>query len=518
MPGPKEPKTDEINNYLRPLVDELLQLYFGIHVPTYKHPAGTWICTALLMIACDIPAARKTSGFTAHNSTHACYKCNKQFPCLKGSSASQLYRLGYFNLVRGTIIDPMHNLFLGTAKRMVEKWIKENNISPAALATMQKTSESMVLSANYTILRSKIGKALLKNILPQHKLKNWIDFVNACHLLVKPSITMSEINKAHDYLQSFCQQCLVIYKPGFLTCNMHLHLHLHETINDFRPVYDGFEATYMKTFINDAYKGGYMRKVLTCPSLVPFIPLLQKLTSSATTTANYDSYVSYAPLSRQNFQLQQFVNIFLCLSPLTKGNEPLPPSSFPLCSLNASTMSDIDYPQLLHFYQLVYANPDIVSYHNASLCPYFVDNQITKLKSINLLGQIYKGKNSSGNCGSFVQAMFLGSNNITKTALTGQIQYLFIHSFTPPPHPNSPVSQVHQKKHIFAYIRWLSITADKRRKTESIDVYLPNFMPDNYHSILPVHRIDMEVATATRKARNNIKKTTQKQKGNSKDE
>ncbi|OAD67132.1 hypothetical protein PHYBLDRAFT_151737 [Phycomyces blakesleeanus NRRL 1555(-)] len=115
---------------------------------------------------------------------------------------------------------------------------------------------------------------------------------------------MSEINKAHDYLQSFCQQCLVIYKPGFLTCNMHLHLHLRETINNFGLVYDGFEATYMKTFINDTYKGDYVRKVLTYPSLVPFIPLLQKLTSSATTTANYDSYTSYASyasLSHQDF-------------------------------------------------------------------------------------------------------------------------------------------------------------------------------------------------------------------------
>ncbi|OAD67131.1 hypothetical protein PHYBLDRAFT_174515 [Phycomyces blakesleeanus NRRL 1555(-)] len=72
-----------------------------------------------------------------------------------------LYRLGYFDLVCGTIIDPMHNLFLGTAKRMIEKWIKENDISPADLATMQKMSESMALPANYTILRSKIGKGFL---------------------------------------------------------------------------------------------------------------------------------------------------------------------------------------------------------------------------------------------------------------------------------------------------------------------------------------------------------------------
>ncbi|OAD75582.1 hypothetical protein PHYBLDRAFT_143828 [Phycomyces blakesleeanus NRRL 1555(-)] len=110
------------------------------------------------MVACDIPTARKTSGFTAHNSTCACPKCVRQFTRLpntnqidssgfdyltwkirsglenrlhaeewKSSSTpsgrhpveiencvrwSQLHRLGYFDLVHGTILDPMHNLFL----------------------------------------------------------------------------------------------------------------------------------------------------------------------------------------------------------------------------------------------------------------------------------------------------------------------------------------------------------------------------------------------------------------------
>ncbi|OAD74081.1 hypothetical protein PHYBLDRAFT_111853, partial [Phycomyces blakesleeanus NRRL 1555(-)] len=167
MPGPKEPKTDEINNYLEPMVDELIQLYCGVRIPTFESPAGEVICAALMMVACNIPAARKTSGFTAHNNTCACFKCNRHFTCLdstnkvdfrgfkesewcrhnceenrlhaeewkntvtiserqhlkidNGVQWSQLHHLGYFDLVRGTIIDPMHNLFLGTAKRMMDQ-------------------------------------------------------------------------------------------------------------------------------------------------------------------------------------------------------------------------------------------------------------------------------------------------------------------------------------------------------------------------------------------------------------
>ncbi|OAD72711.1 hypothetical protein PHYBLDRAFT_102363, partial [Phycomyces blakesleeanus NRRL 1555(-)] len=159
MPGPKEPKTDEINSYLEPLVDGLKQLYVGMQIPTHEFPNSVSVCAALLMVACDIQATRKTSGFTVHNSTCACYRCSWQFTRLGSSNqvdfrgfnyscwnirssaesrlhaeerknAStlserhqlevkngvqwlQLQRLGYFDLVCGTIIDPMHNLFLG---------------------------------------------------------------------------------------------------------------------------------------------------------------------------------------------------------------------------------------------------------------------------------------------------------------------------------------------------------------------------------------------------------------------
>ncbi|OAD70570.1 hypothetical protein PHYBLDRAFT_102252, partial [Phycomyces blakesleeanus NRRL 1555(-)] len=159
MPGPKEPKSKEINHYLWPMVDDLIRLHEGLAIPTFECPSGVRVHATLMMVACDIPAARKTSGFTSHNSTCAYYKCNRHFPHLENSvnvdfrgfdfsrwvlrdsvenrlhaeeweSAStpserhrleikngvqwsQLHRLGYLNLVRGTIIDPMHNLFLG---------------------------------------------------------------------------------------------------------------------------------------------------------------------------------------------------------------------------------------------------------------------------------------------------------------------------------------------------------------------------------------------------------------------
>ncbi|KAI9025368.1 hypothetical protein CLU79DRAFT_745261 [Phycomyces nitens] len=150
----------------------------------------------------------------------------------------------------------MHNLFLSTAKRMMDKWTAGGDINSGQLNDMQKISKTMILPASYTSLTAKIGKrfsfmkadewkswvlayspVLLKDILNNDKFKNWMDFVDACRLLAKPSISFEELDDAHDYLEKLCQKCERLYPPSVLTCNMHLHLHLRETVRDFGPVY-----------------------------------------------------------------------------------------------------------------------------------------------------------------------------------------------------------------------------------------------------------------------------------------
>ena len=110
------------------------------------------------------------SRFTGHGATRGCSKFNKEFPdgigekdysgfdvknwpkrtgevhrqqmmeiCQKttkgekekleseyGTRLSNLILLPYYDSVRFAIIDPMHNLFLGTAKKMINVWKKRN--------------------------------------------------------------------------------------------------------------------------------------------------------------------------------------------------------------------------------------------------------------------------------------------------------------------------------------------------------------------------------------------------------
>ena len=166
IPGPHEPSLT-INSYLRPLVDELQQLWLGVKLTTSKN-VSVFARAALICVACDIPAARKTCGFLGHMATKGCSKCLSSFPTDRfgerpdysnfdrtsweartgsvhrstalnhrtcatrtlqqgierttGIRYSVLVDLPYFDAPKMCIIDPMHNLLLGTAKHMVELW------------------------------------------------------------------------------------------------------------------------------------------------------------------------------------------------------------------------------------------------------------------------------------------------------------------------------------------------------------------------------------------------------------
>ncbi|OAD65118.1 hypothetical protein PHYBLDRAFT_153779 [Phycomyces blakesleeanus NRRL 1555(-)] len=561
------------------MVDEMKQLYVGMRVPTYECPSGANVRAALLMIACDIPAARKTSGFTAHNSTCACYKCTTQFPRLPNTnqvdfsgfdyslwnirsgvenrlhaeewkSAStpserhqlELQRLGYFDLVRGTIIDPMHNLFLGTPKRMMDRWVDKKTIGAEEFAAMEKIAETMVLPRDYTKLTSKIGKGfpymkaddwkswvlvyspvLLHGVLPFEMYNNWMNFVRACRYLIKPSITFDEVNSAHDYLEMFCKKATELYTPTILTCNMHLHLHLCETIRDFGPVYgywlfgferyngllkhiktngkDSFEATYMRSFVQNAFKGDYANAVLKSSSHVPFFNILSKLSPKFTPTT------TVITLSSHPFRLQSFLLASSNPHLPPKGNEPLPPSTFPLQLKKSSLMDETDYAHLLQHYKTSYDLPDLVSYQYATLTNSFVDNEITKLKFIDLLGQQYRGKNGSASCGSLVHVMFVGSDGRNTLAYAGQVQYLFTHSFTHPSNSNLHLTRmVHDHRHVFAYIKWFNTSSDRSREDDGLEFCLPTFSPDSRHCIVSVHRIFLEIATARITTSRNVSK------------
>ncbi|OAD65116.1 hypothetical protein PHYBLDRAFT_176412 [Phycomyces blakesleeanus NRRL 1555(-)] len=252
-------------------------------------------------------------------------------------------------------------------------------------------------------------------------------------------ITFDEITTAHSLLEKFCNACNVDYTATILTCNMHLHLHLHECIRDFGPNFktndkDGFEATYMKNFVQNAYKGDYVNAVLKSSSQIPFIHTLSKLVTTSIPAATVTT------LSSRPFRLQAFVQGYTDPYNPPKGNEPLPPSTFPL----------------------KYKKPS---------------------------------------------AKFVSSNGNIILGFAGQIQYLFTHSFQLPPTHNLHLTRiVHDHQHVFAFIKWFRTSSDRSHEDDGVEFCLSTFSSDSYHSIIPVHRILLEVATATIATSRNVSK------------
>ena len=199
IPGPKEPQRD-INPFLAPLVKELLSLFHGVEIYIKSLSMSVLVRCALLCIACDVPASRKVCGFLGHSATLGCSKCLKKFPgkvgekdysgfersqwkvrtlndhksCINrirmcktkkarneleskyGCRYSELLDLPYFDPIRMTIIDPMHNLYLGTAKHILKDvWTEQGLINHKTMSLIQNR-------VNVTSTPDYVGRIPLK--------------------------------------------------------------------------------------------------------------------------------------------------------------------------------------------------------------------------------------------------------------------------------------------------------------------------------------------------------------------
>ena len=245
IPGPSEPSI-HINSFLQPMVDELLRLWTGIQMPIMVNGSRVLksIRAALLCVASDMPAGRKCCGFLAHSANLGCTRCLKKFPgavghkdysgfdrdtwihrtvddhrsrintILKSRTKTQrkaleshlgcryteLLRLPYFDPIRMNIVDPMHNMFLGTAKRMFKTvWVEEELLNLKHLETIQTRVDNILVPPTVGRIPRKISSQFssftadewknwitlysiicLRDILPSEHLECWRHFVLAC--------------------------------------------------------------------------------------------------------------------------------------------------------------------------------------------------------------------------------------------------------------------------------------------------------------------------------------------------
>ena len=78
IPGSHEPRHD-LNTYLKPLVADLLKQWNGMQLIVAGVNCRKIIHSALVCVACDLPAGRNVCGYLGHNTHLGCSLCYKKF-------------------------------------------------------------------------------------------------------------------------------------------------------------------------------------------------------------------------------------------------------------------------------------------------------------------------------------------------------------------------------------------------------------------------------------------------------
>ena len=89
-----------------------------------------------------------------------------------GARYSELYRLRYFDCIRFTVIDPMHNLLLGTGKKVFKTWRDQKILSSENLLKIQEFIDSIVVPPGTGRIPNKIAGC--GNGLSADQWKAWI--------------------------------------------------------------------------------------------------------------------------------------------------------------------------------------------------------------------------------------------------------------------------------------------------------------------------------------------------------
>ena len=195
-------------------------------------------------------------------------KCNTKTSRAKresdfGCRYSILLDLPYFDAPKMLALDPMHNLFLGTGKQMINIWIKKGLLNESNFGQVQCFIDNMVVPSDVGRIPRKIEIGFsgfkadqyknwiilysipsLFDILPPDHLECWRHFVLACHVLCQNKLSHVQINLADAPLMQFCKRVERIYGEEAITPNMHMHGHLKEVILDYGPMQEFWLFSY----------------------------------------------------------------------------------------------------------------------------------------------------------------------------------------------------------------------------------------------------------------------------------
>ena len=561
MPGPKE-ASHSINSYLGPLVLELQQAWNEGFTVMSPHNIPVKVRLALCCVCCDIPASRKVSGFLGHSASLGCNKCYKRFESSFGQNTdysgfdrecwelrtgvshrqrveevkkettkcgiaaaesrlgvrySALLLLPYFDAVRFTVIDIMHNLFLGTAKTIFHLWLDKGILSKESITQIERKIALFEVPEGIGRLPGRIGSqysaytakqwknwilvysaVVLKGFLPSEDLSCWLIFVRACSLLCTSILKTDSILEADKFFLLFCRRFELLYGKESCTPNMHLHLHLKECLRDYGPPhafwcfpferYNGLLGSYHSN--KKSIEAQFMKKFLTSQAVQRLacfdsffrdVFLFRNTRDCAKSNLVTDVCKTLeSTLCVVNFHVQEIhsVNSFA-----TKGIViPHPPFYEKIFTPHQVT-------QLANVINQLYPS-DVISflpYH------YHVCGKVTL--GDDLIGSTLPGGNNASS--SVIMAYWPGSGDslqmISRAQMrVGVVQYFVQHTV----HLASAAGSGDSKpfKHVFAYVMWKKLHPQQHYFGASSIVCADTYELPGATCFLPVQRISCRAA------------------------
>lgn len=548
IPGPSEPPLT-INTYLAPMVSDLLRLWSGIPLKI-SGSSQMVVKVALLGLSCDLPAGRKVAGFLSFSANLGCSRCYCSFsegfgqqnysnvdrPSWKlrsnekhradvqslrgcrtkternsmesklGCRYSELLELPYFDPVRMVLIDPMHNLFLGTAKYVTKNiWIGADILGRAELNIINERLTSFQLPVFIGRVPSKIDSGAtftaeqwmnwtiyfsiycLYGILSTDQFECWRHFVLACRRLCKRNITPSDVAIADGLLWLFVKRVKLLYGEKFITPNMHMQCHLSSCVRDFGPLHSFW------LFAFERYNG-----------LLGNQP-------------NNNRAVEIQLMTRfvkDNFQLEllhQNSTEFLCLydvfGPVISDVAKSFDSTKTTSTVTGTSATFIEPPKytlkVLH-----QACVDVLKLVYSKLYPEYEamirDNKFTVLSSVKRYSHLTMNGTKLSSMSDGLQAkvpyvlakpVFPFHGSTEYDIRPAQIQYFVQHSFCPSTDCSSAIPY---KTHSFAFVQWPEIHPHRHLMGKPVELWCKNsFENYNTNQFLPLENIISRVIAAT---------------------
>ncbi|XP_068678691.1 uncharacterized protein [Montipora foliosa] len=554
IPGPQEPSRD-VNPFLDPLVNELLDFWDGVWLDCPS--TGPKFCQlAVLCVSCDIPASRKLCGFLGFSARKGCNKCTKEFhrrsfgekqdfsgfdrdswnlrtntehrehvwrvrntvtskkgrdtkESAYGVRFSSLIYLPYFDFISFVVIDPMHNLMLGTTRKMLKVWKELNLLDEKDFKVLQKRVNKLKVPSSIGRIPSKIASSFkgftadqfknwalvfstfaLKGVLPDRHLQCWKLFVKACHILCSTVINTSEVKLADELLVKFCRTVEDLYGTSVVTPNVHLHCHLCECILDFGPVY-GFWC-----FSFERYNG--ILGVMHVNNHQIEVQLMRKFIERQQVRN-----MSW-PIEFVGFK-EMLVSVDSGSLAMTKKKAMTPDEYRKSIQLKASTGTDLFHLSFLdnHFIRVsspvkeIYMSDNEVesltkmyTFLHKEDCIVYVPKLCCQFSQLQLYDQKLDSRYSRSERSACIMARWYGSSGLDTTSedlRPGIIQYFFKHTVT----VQSSNGATLDLPYTFACVHWYKVHPHARFYFGlPIQVCLPSFEAESVAAFIPVSRID----------------------------